>query len=379
MIIELPSTKDTHKLTGPFSDLLERSVKPSRLAVGLMSGTSADAIDVAICGLQGQGTEIAVTLIHYREYAHDPDVKHQLLRAPDLNLRALAELHVLLGEAFASAVLRSLKEASVAPDEVDIIGSHGQTVYHHSGVAGALRATLQLGDADIIAVRTGRHVLSDFRARDIAAGGEGCALSPIADRILFADPNRTSAGRRAILNLGGIANFTVLDDDPEKVFGFDAGPANGPLDRLARSLSGGTLACDRDGRFARAGRVNERLLADLLESDPFLLRSPPKSTGFEMYGDDFVDRAAHQHGQRDADLMATLTEFSARAVALGLRQCVSPGPAVTEVIAAGGGVNNPALMERIAALIAPIPLRLPMSSEFPRAPARPWYLPSWPT
>ena len=127
--------------------------------------------------------------------------------------------------------------------------------------------------------------------------------------------------RRAILNLGGIANLTVLDDDPARVFGFDTGPANAPLDRLARRLSGGALACDRDGQFARAGRVNEPLLAELLEHDPFLSRRPPKSTGFEMYGDAFVNRAVASHGGLDADLMATLTEFVARSVAVGIRQC----------------------------------------------------------
>ena len=180
-------------MTNPFSDLLERSVKPSRLVVGLMSGTSADSIDVAICRMKGQGTEIGVELIHYREHAHDPEVKRQVLRASDLDLRAIAELNVLLGEAFAEACLLSLKEASVSLADVDLIGSHGQTVYHHSGVAGARRATLQLGDGDIIAVRTGRYVISDFRARDIAAGGEGAPLSPVADTILF-------AGRESLKN-----------------------------------------------------------------------------------------------------------------------------------------------------------------------------------
>jgi anhydro-N-acetylmuramic acid kinase len=343
-------------MTNPFSDLLKRSVKPSRLIVGLMSGTSADSIDVAICWMKGQGTEIGVDLIHYSEYAHNPEVKRQVLRASNLDLRAIAELNVLLGEAFAEACLLSLKEARFSQVEVDLIGSHGQTVYHHSGVAGARRATLQLGDGDIIAVRTGRFVISDFRARDIAAGGEGAPLSPVADTTLFAGQKSGNPRRRAILNLGGIANLTVLDDDPARVFGFDTGPANAPLDRLARHLSDGQLACDQDGRFAMAGRVKEPLLTDLLKKDLFLARRPPKSTGFEMYGDAFVARAAEQHGGYDTDLMATLTEFTARTIALGLHQCAELGPPIEEVVAAGGGVRNPALMERIAALIAPIPI-----------------------
>ena len=215
-------------MSNPFSDLLERSVKPSRLVMGLMSGTSADSIDVAVCQIKGQGAEIRVELIHYSEHAHDPNVKHQILMAADLNLRAIAELNILLGEAFADACLLSLAAASISPVEVDLIGSHGQTVYHYSGVPGARRATLQLGDGDIIAVRTGRYVISDFRARDIAAGGEGAPLSPVADIILFAGREPGKPCRRAILNLGGIANLTVLDDDPTRVFGFDTGPANAP-------------------------------------------------------------------------------------------------------------------------------------------------------
>ena len=274
----------------PLADLLERSNKPARLVVGLMSGTSADSIDVAVCRMAGQGGEVGVELLHYREHPHDLEVRRRVIGVAGLDVRGVAELHVLVGEAFAAACLATLEEAGLSPTDIDLIGSHGQTVYHHSGVAGAIRATLQVGDGDVIAVRTGCYVISDFRARDVAAGGEGAPLSPIADAVLFGRGAGGEPGRRrAILNLGGIANLTVLDDDPARVFGFDTGPANAPLDRLARRLSGGALGCDRDGRFARSGRVNEPLLAELLEDDPFLARRPPKSTGFEMYGDAFVD------------------------------------------------------------------------------------------
>jgi anhydro-N-acetylmuramic acid kinase len=345
-------------MTHLFSDLMERGNKPSRMVVGLMSGTSADSIDVAVCRIDGHGPNVGVELVHYQDHAHDPDVRRLVLAAADLNVRALAELNVRVGEAFAEACLTTLKQMGLAPHDVDLIGSHGQTVYHHSGVAGTIRATLQVGDGDVIAVRTGHYVLSDFRARDIAAGGEGAPLSPVADAVLFGrrklDAERC---RRAILNLGGIANLTVLDDDPARVFGFDTGPANAPLDRLARRLSGGVLACDRDGQIARAGSVDEPLLADLLETDPFLSRRPPKSTGFEVYGDAFVARAAHVHGGYDADLMATLTEFVARTIACVFRQCAENGPPIEEIIVAGGGVKNPVLMERIAALLAPLPIR----------------------
>ena len=167
---------------------------------------------------------------------------------------------------------------------------------------------------------------------------------------------RSHAEERSSI-LVGLQTSRCLTPTLTRVFGFDTGPANAPLDRLARHLSGGRLACDKDGQFARAGRVNERLLGELVESDSFLTRRPPKSTGFEMYGDAFVARAAEQHGVYDADLMATLTEFTARAVALGLQQCTLFGLPVDEVVVAGGGVNNPILMERIGVLISPIPIR----------------------
>lgn len=344
-------------MTNALSDLLERSVKPSRFVVGLMSGTSADSIDVALCQIRGHGTATRVELIHYQEHAHSSTVRHQILNVSDLGIRAIAELNVGIAEAFAEAFLLTLKQAGISVTEVDLIGSHGQTIYHHSGVQGARRATLQLGDGDVIAVRTRCYVISDFRARDIAAGGEGAPLSPIADITLFVSGAQDKPCRRAILNLGGIANLTVLDQDPTRVFGFDTGPANALLDRLARRLSSGQLACDEDGRFARAGQVNERLLGKLLESDLFLKRRPPKSTGFEMYGDAFIAQAALQHGAYDVDLMATLTEFTAKTIALGLEQCTLFGPPVDEVVIAGGGINNPALIDRITARISPVPTR----------------------
>jgi anhydro-N-acetylmuramic acid kinase len=332
------------------------SLKPERTVVGLISGTSADSIDVAVCRLGPTGSP--VRLVHYEEAPHDPEVK-LLLHAPGgLDVRAVAELNVRVGERFAAAALAAVASAGMKLSDVDLIGSHGQTVYHHSGRPGALRATLQLGDGDVIAERTGLAVVSDFRARDVAAGGEGAPLSPRADVVLFSPADdEHGVRRRAVLNLGGIANFTVLDPDPSRVFGFDSGPANSLLDRLARRLTSGALSYDRDGLIARSGRVNGPVVESLLASDDFLTRTPPKSTGFETYGDAFLDRAATLHGALDADLMATLTEFTARTVADALERHIATDPPVDEIVAAGGGVKNSALMDRIAALVAPIRVR----------------------
>lgn len=341
-------------MAGWLENLIAVRDKPSRTVVGLLSGTSADSIDVAVCRIGGSGR---VTLVHYAEHPYDPDLQRQVRAVGALDVRGVAEVHVLVGERFASACLATLFAAGLKTSDVDLIGSHGQTVYHHSSVAGALRATLQVGDGDVIAERTGLPVVSDFRARDVAGGGEGAPLSPRADLEMFAPSDGPSVRRRAVLNLGGIANLTILDDDHSLVLGFDTGPANAPLDRLARRLTAGALHYDCDGAIARSGLVNEPLLQELLANDPFLDRTPPKSTGFEMYGDAFLDRAARLHGGHDADLMATLTEFTARSVADAFARHVRVDPPVDEIVVAGGGVKNPALMDRIAALLFPIRVR----------------------
>jgi anhydro-N-acetylmuramic acid kinase len=341
--------------------LLELSEKRTRHVVGLISGTSADSISVAICRITGGGVPAPgrpgaeVDLLHYHEQPYDPSVRRDVFGAGHLNVRAIAELNVRVGELFADACLGALQGARMSPSDMDLIGSHGQTLYHHSSMPGVPRATLQVGDGDQIAERTGILVVSDFRSRDIAAGGEGAPLTPLADLILYADRGASGNRRRVILNLGGIANVTILDPDPGRVFGFDTGPANALLDRLAVQLSGGELTCDLDGRLARSGTINSALLDDLLKDDPFLRRRPPKSTGFEMYGDAFLARAEAAHGRRDVDLMATLTEFTARSIASALADFVTEPP-VGELIVAGGGARNPALMERIEANLAPVPV-----------------------
>ena len=329
--------------------------KPTRTVVGLISGTSADSIDVAVCRIAGAAE--LVDLVHYGERPYDPAVRRRLIDVAGLGVKEVAELHVEVGEQFAAVCLAELRGAGLSPDDVDLIGSHGQTVYHHSSVPSAGRATLQVGDGDVIAERTGRAVVSDFRARDVAAGGEGAPISPRADVVLYARKVHDTFRRRAVLNLGGIANVTVLDPDPLKVSGFDTGPANSPLDRLARRLTGGSSHYDRDGLIARSGKVDRRTLETLLAGDAFVALAPPKSTGFEMYGDEFVARAGGLHGGFDADLMATLVEFTARTVALGLTGHARADPPVDELIVAGGGARNPALMGRIRDLLAPVRVR----------------------
>ena len=320
--------------------------------VGLLSGTSADAIEAAVCRITPEHEDqFRVELLKHTSHAHDPEVHGWIAGCETLGARRFAELHRRVGQRFAQACREAIHASGLTTEQVDLIGSHGQTLYHHSQMPGALRCTVQLGDGDEIAELTGRPVVSDFRARDIAAGGEGAPITPIADRTLFRPfgPH----GRRAVLNIGGIANVTILDDNPERILGFDTGPGNCLLDRLTRRLTDDKQSFDIDGRLASSGEVNPALLQHLLDNDPFVQRPPPKSTGFEMYGDAFLTALIERHGGADRDLLATLTELTARAVALALDKHLRSEQQPGEIIVAGGGVLNPDLIRRLAAAVAP--------------------------
>lgn len=325
---------------------------------GLLSGTSADAIDCAICSIEGGGpardvitgaprTPARVKLEAFRSHPWDPALRELLLHSADWTVRDVAACHAAVGDAFAEALLRTLVLSGIPEEAVDLVGSHGQTVYHHCGTTP--KVTLQIGDPDRIAEKTGFAVIGDFRARDVAGGGEGAPLTPYADTVLFPVPE---GSRRAVLNLGGIGNITILDADPRRVVAFDTGPANAPLDRLAGILSGGSERFDGEGRIAASGKVLETLLAQCLQH-PFLRKAPPKSTGTEEFGAAFVDALVKKHGA-SADLMATLAEFVAQCVVVSLR--VARVPEVDEVVVAGGGSRNLEVMRRLRAALAPAPV-----------------------
>jgi anhydro-N-acetylmuramic acid kinase len=306
--------------------------KPVRLVAGVMSGTSMDSIDVAICSITGAGQGAQIELQRFESFSYSKALKERLHQsASGLKVKDIAELHVEIGEAFASAVL-----AASSGLQLDLIGSHGQTIFHHSRQADLRKATLQVGDGDVISTRTGVPVISDFRSKDIALGGEGAPLTPYADFILFG-----GAGGRVVLNLGGIANLTVLSDKLDDVRGYDTGPANAPLDWVAKA----DLSCDFDdlGATARSGRFDRVLLDKLLYEDTFIQALPPKSTGTERYGKAFAEHVRHQSGSSGSDLLRLLTEFVAGSIAIQ----VPTG--TVDVVAAGGGTKNDFLMERLAA------------------------------
>jgi anhydro-N-acetylmuramic acid kinase len=323
-----------------------------------MSGTSLDGVDAALVEVEGEGPEdVRVRLLHALTVPYD-DARRAAIHDAILagSAESLAALHAELGEWFAEAALRVCGEAGVAAGEVDAVASHGQTVWHRPPTPGTRGATLQLGDPATVAERTGCAVVSDFRSRDVAAGGQGAPLVPWVDAVLFATPDRA----RALQNLGGIGNVTRVPPrgSGEPVWAFDTGPANSPIDAVVEIATAGRHRFDRDGRLAGRGRVDGPLLAELLRH-PYFSEAPPKSTGREAFGRPFVERlveaVAPEGDQEWMDLIATLTELAARSVADAYRRWVIPH-GVDEVVLTGGGARNPVLAGRIRALLDPLPV-----------------------
>jgi anhydro-N-acetylmuramic acid kinase len=327
------------------------------LVIGLMSGTSADAVDAALVEWPEGASVRPYRLCAFLEAPIEPELQERIHRlaagrvpGPDA-LAELAGLDVELGARFADAARAVAAKAGVSLDSVDAVASHGQTVAHHP----ERRATLQIGDPSVIAERTGCTVVADFRARDLAAGGEGAPLAPFFHAAVLSDPREN----RVALNLGGIANVTWLPaDDTDGVVAFDVGPANALVDAVVRLASDGVERMDRAGRRALRGRVDAALLAELL-ADEFLSRPPPKSTGRERYGTAQAEAlfARFARDGRDVDdLVATLVAFTAEAVARACRDLL-PGPAeVDRLVVGGGGARNPAVMAALTTALPGIPI-----------------------
>jgi len=314
------------------------------LFLGLISGTSADGIDAALVRFDDDATASGCEMVLGRTFAWDAPLRARLVelgQGGDMrSLDELGTLDVRLAEAFADAALALLREAGVAASGVRALGSHGQTVRHRPhGAAndGRFPFTLQLGDGNVIAERTGIATVADFRRRDVAAGGHGAPLLPALHAALLASRDED----RAVLNLGGIANLTLLPMRGE-VRGFDTGPANALMDAWCERHTG--RAFDANGEFAAGGRVDEGLLARLL-GDAWFALPPPKSTGREQFHLDWLGSKLGRDAS-PADVQATLLELSAATVADALR---AAQPATTRVLACGGGVHNPRLLARIAA------------------------------
>jgi len=315
------------------------------LAVGLMSGTSLDGVSTALVRLQE--SPASATLVAFRQEPYSAPERGQIIDAIARgSARDLAILHVALGERFSGAVLQLLAEAKASPRDVAFVASHGQTIWHEPG-----RATLQLGDPAIIAERVGVRVISDFRARDVAAGGQGAPLVPLADVMLFGDEGRG----RLLLNLGGMANVTWV---PRRgvsagALAFDTGPGVAVIDAVTRAIDG-EATYDLDGERARRGRPLPKVLEALL-ADEYFRVAPPKSTGRERFGLAFAERVVaevHGAGGSDNDAVATATALTVESISRAIAQWTPAGPDADLVIA-GGGARNPTLVEWLAARVMP--------------------------
>jgi len=330
--------------------LIKIAKKAKKLVIGLNSGTSVDGVDAVIVEIRGKGERTKIRLIASDTLIFSDRAREFILRIAKEETGSfsdLSQLNFFLGELFARSALHIIKKAGLSPSDIDLIGSHGQTVRHLpsvSRIAGVkVRSTLQLGEPAVIAERTGITTIADFRVRDMAAGGEGAPLTSYTDYLLLRDKKR---GRIA-LNLGGIANITAIPAkaSEEDVIAFDVGPGNILLDAFIARVSGGSSRYDQDGGFAARGKPDEKLLSELLKH-PFLERTPPKTTGREEFGEDYLNWIIEMgRGLSFFDIAATLTLFTVKAVALAIRRFVLPYHPFSQLIVSGGGAKNRYLIE----------------------------------
>lgn len=332
-----------------------------RVLVGLMSGTSCDGIDAAMIRVsdrnRSRGLDLAI--LAHLTVPYPPWLRQELLRLADGRsgrVDQVSQVNFVLGEIMASAAQEVVSAGGLALEQVTAICSHGHTVWHQPAPAAMgkfeVSSTLQIGEPAVIAERTGVLTIANFRTRDMAAGGVGAPLVPLADWLLFSHDQL----HRVVQNIGGIANLTYLPagGGPEQVLAFDTGPGNMLMDGVAAVTSHGAETMDRGGEGAGRGRVDPALLHQLL-AHPFLQESPPKATGRERFGLHFVEEMRREYpGLGRDDLLATVTEFTARSIAGAYRQFL-PGP-VDQVILGGGGVHNRYLVQRLHQLLAPAEL-----------------------
>ncbi|MEN9980641.1 MAG: hypothetical protein RL542_428 [Bacteroidota bacterium] len=334
--------------------------KPTRTIIGLMSGTSLDGLDLALCEISGSEKETRVSLKQFKTIPYSDEIKAEIRKVfakKTIDFQHLVVLNEWIGILHANLVLDCLQEWNIAPAEVDLIASHGQTVMHAPKILHQQsqfpNATLQIGDGDHIAVRTGIITISDFRQKHVAAGGEGAPLAVYGDYYLFGSPEEN----RIMLNLGGIANFTFLpkNQNPGQVFVTDTGTSNTLIDAYVK-LNFPDSNYDKDAQIAKKGIVNQNLLK-ALKNNPFFEGSFPKTTGPELFNLEYIENAKSQSQTENLsieDTLATLTRFSAETAAEGIVYAINQsGQSASNctVYVSGGGMHNPLLMDFLKELV----------------------------
>jgi len=328
------------------------------LVLGLMSGTSADGIDVALARISGAPPNLNAKLLGHTSVKFPSALQKEILRVAEQDsiiAGALSQLNFRLGELLGGAAIAACRHFRVPPSKVALIGSHGQTIFHQGKPANFLgrptASTLQIGEPAIIAAHTGITTVGDFRPADIALGGQGAPLVPYADYLLY----RQKKLGRVSLNLGGIANITVLPRaaKPHQVFAFDTGPANMLIDALVSHFTHGRRRFDENARLASQGRSVPALLDDLLR-DPYLKLAPPKSTGREYYGNAYVKKLlalGRRYRVKPNDLIRAATIFTALSVVDALNRFVLPKTKINQLIVSGGGARNPLILAQLSAAL----------------------------
>jgi anhydro-N-acetylmuramic acid kinase len=327
---------------------------PSRVIIGLMSGTSLDGLDIALCRFHGSGAATRIELLQFKTVSYPDDIKAELKlisSKPIVEMQKVTLINDWLGSYFAQLVIESLKEWDYQATDVDIIASHGQTIFHapfsQHQIAPYGNATLQIGDGDHIAHQTGIITISDFRQKNVASGGEGAPLALYGDYLIFSDAQEN----RVLLNIGGISNFTFLPaKEPLKVFSTDVGTGNTLMDQFVQKRCPG-MQYDEDAKLASKGIVNQTLLKKLFEL-PFFKLSFPKTTGPEVFSlsqlMEIITDCEHSQKKKISteDVLATLAKFSAEGIIKALKATI-PSNIIYKIYVSGGGMHNPLLIANL--------------------------------
>lgn len=344
--------------------LLRLYQKNPKKVIGLMSGTSADGIDACLVEIFGNSLQTKINILAFETYPYDDTTRNAILDTCNHEtgtVDKVCQLNFHLGKLFASAAKNIANKARIPIDDIDLIGSHGQTVYHIPDPAlhkisnkfPTCPSTLQIGEPSVIAQETGVTTIADFRPRDMAAGGLGAPLVPYIDFILFRDNEKG----RALQNIGGIANVTFLPPDCNinEIIAFDTGPGNMLIDRITELITNNTSHFDEEGKLASTGNINDRLLTSLLKH-PYLTKPPPKTTGREVFGKQLADnlyKDAISSGVKGIDVLTTVTAFTAHTIADSYKKWLLPKHELSEVIISGGGSYNKTLIKFLNQYLTP--------------------------